>query len=55
MNELVLARVVHVLCVVFWIGGVAMITTIVLPVLASMPTTERKIEFLDRIKIRFSA
>jgi uncharacterized membrane protein len=55
MNELVLARVIHVLCVILWIGGVAMITTILLPVIASMPTAEKKIEFFNRIKKRFAA
>lgn len=55
MNELVLARVIHVLCVILWIGGVAMITTILLPVIATMPTAEKKIEFFDRIKKRFAA
>ncbi|MBF0148139.1 MAG: hypothetical protein HQL84_18315 [Magnetococcales bacterium] len=31
-----LARIVHVVCVVFWIGGVAMVTTVMLPVLKEM-------------------
>lgn len=55
MNELVLARVIHMLCVILWIGGVAMITTIFLPVMANMPTAERKIDFFDQIKKRFAS
>jgi uncharacterized membrane protein len=55
MSELVLARVIHMLCVILWIGGVTMITTTFLPVLASMPTPERKIDFFNRIKKRFAA
>lgn len=31
MNDLILARALHVLAVVIWIGGVSMVTTIVLP------------------------
>lgn len=31
MNEFALARVLHVLGVVLWIGGVAMVTTVLLP------------------------
>lgn len=51
MNELVLASTVfHVLCVILWIGGVVMITTILLPVIAGIPTAEKKIEFFDRIR-----
>ena len=55
MNELMLARAIHVLCVILWIGGVAMITTIFLPLIASMPAAEKKIEFFDCIKKRFAA
>jgi uncharacterized membrane protein len=55
MNEFVLARVIHVLCVILWIGGVAMITTVLLPVTASMQSAEKKIEFFERIKNRFAA
>ena len=55
MNELVLARVIHVLCVIMWIGGLAMITTIFLPVIANMQTAEKKMDFFDRIKKRFAA
>ncbi|MGH7092513.1 MAG: hypothetical protein ACREFB_03125 [Stellaceae bacterium] len=31
MDDMALARVLHVLAIVIWIGGVAMVTTIVLP------------------------
>ena len=31
MDDVVIARVLHVLAVVIWIGGVAMVTTVVLP------------------------
>jgi len=34
MDELPLAKMAHLLGVVLWIGGVAMITTILLPVTA---------------------
>ena len=32
MNEFAFARVLHVLGVVLWIGGVAMVTTVLLPI-----------------------
>lgn len=32
MNDLAIARAIHVLAVVVWIGGVAMVTTVILPV-----------------------
>jgi uncharacterized membrane protein len=31
VSDIVLARVVHVLAVVLWIGGVGMVTTVLLP------------------------
>lgn len=31
MNDLAIARAIHVLAVVVWIGGVAMVTTVILP------------------------
>jgi uncharacterized membrane protein len=32
VNDLAIARAIHVLAVVVWIGGVAMVTTVILPV-----------------------
>jgi uncharacterized membrane protein len=32
MNDLAIARAIHVLAVVVWIGGVTMVTTVILPV-----------------------
>lgn len=38
METIVLARIIHVVCVVFWIGGVAMVTTVMIPSLKVMDT-----------------
>lgn len=54
MNELTLARVIHILGVIFWIGGVAMITTVLLPITNKIKTTEEKIEFFEQIENRFA-
>ena len=54
MNEFVLARVIHVLCVILWIGGLAMVTTILLPVTMSIPSEEKRTEFFKRFKKRFA-
>jgi len=32
-----LARIIHVLCVIIWIGGVAMVTTIIIPGIKKTP------------------
>jgi uncharacterized membrane protein len=40
MNDLAIARAIHVLAVVAWIGGVAMVATVILPMVrrARIPT-----------------
>ncbi len=42
MTDLVLARVLHILAVVLWIGGVGMVTTVLLPAIRrAYPSRER--------------
>ena len=53
MNEFVLARILHVLGVVFWIGGVAMVTTVLIPAMAKMRSASERMEFFQRIESRF--
>ena len=49
MDEFVFARVLHVLGVVFWIGGVAMVTTVLLQ------SPAEAMEFFARFRQRFAA
>ncbi len=53
MNDLAIARAVHVLSVVVWIGGVAMITTVILPMVrrSQMPTEGQAL--LEAVERRF--
>ncbi|MCH6585058.1 MAG: hypothetical protein IH810_04380, partial [Proteobacteria bacterium] len=55
MDELTLARVVHLLGVVLWIGGVAMITTVLLPVTAKKAICSGENKVLERVENRFAA
>ncbi len=42
MSDIVLARVLHVVAIVLWIGGVGMVTTVLLPsIRRTYPVTER--------------
>ncbi len=41
--SLALARVIHVVGIVFWIGGVAFVTTIVIPALRRLPSGEERL------------
>lgn len=54
MKTLLLARVVHVLGVVVWIGGVAMVTTAILPAVRRLPEDENPMDFFERVERRFA-
>ena len=54
MEGFAFARVVHVLAVVLWIGGVAMVTTVLLPALRRMDSPEEGISLFERLESRFA-
>lgn len=54
MDEYVLARVLHVLGVVVWIGGVAMVTSVILPVITQKQSAYDRIEIFRHIEKRFA-
>lgn len=55
MDEFVFARVLHVVGVVFWIGGVAMVTTVLLPTLVRMQSVTEAMAFFENFRRRFAA
>lgn len=52
MDVLVLARVLHVLAIVHWIGGVAMVTLVILPQMQALPAADR-IAMFERLEGSF--
>ena len=54
MSLLVFARVIHVICVVLWIGGVAFMTTIVIPALRRTPDPQQRWELFEKFENRFA-
>lgn len=50
----VVARVLHVLGVVLWIGGVGMVTTVLLPAIARLKQGENRVEWFEAIEKRFA-
>ncbi|HIJ82793.1 MAG TPA: hypothetical protein HPQ00_01140, partial [Magnetococcales bacterium] len=46
--------VVHVVCVVFWIGGVAMVTTVMIPVLKNMDTNSEAFKLFHTFEKKFA-
>lgn len=55
MDEFVFARVLHVVGVIFWIGGVAMVATVILPTLMGMKSTAEAMDFFSQFRQRFAA
>ena len=43
MNEFVFTKVIHVLAVVLWIGGVAMVTAVLLPAIRTLASDEENL------------
>lgn len=54
MDYLTLARVLHVIAVVLWIGGVAMVTTVIIPAVKKMSSRQEQLETFEKIEGRFS-
>lgn len=53
MEAYTLARVIHILAVVLWIGGVAMVTTTILPMIKKLKSREDQIKTFQGIERRF--
>jgi len=47
-------HLIHVLTVIIWIGGLAFITMLVLPMIIGMPDALQKVLFFQRIEHRFA-
>ena len=53
-DTFVIARSVHVLAIIFWIGGVAFITTVLLPALNKMVDKEQRIALFEQLEHKFA-
>jgi len=54
MTDVVLARVVHVLAVVLWIGGVGMVTTVLLPAIRNSWPPDQRFQAFHTLEKRFA-
>jgi uncharacterized membrane protein len=54
MEKVTLARVLHVLGVVLWIGGVAMVTTVLLPATERMKGAGERVLFFETVERGFA-
>ncbi|NQV31001.1 MAG: hypothetical protein HQ508_08955 [Candidatus Marinimicrobia bacterium] len=53
-NFFIFARVLHIIGVVLWIGGVAFVTTVLIPALRRMPDQKKRYELFEELEGRFS-
>ena len=54
MEYYTLARVLHLLGIVLWIGGVAMVTTVLIPAIRKMKPGQEQIDIFEKIESRFA-
>jgi uncharacterized membrane protein len=54
VDSVAVALAIHVLAVVLWIGGVAMVTTVLLPAVRRFKSAEERIAFFETIERRFA-
>lgn len=54
MNDITIARALHVLAVVHWIGGVAMVTAVILPAVRRLAEPEDRLALFEAVEGRFS-
>lgn len=54
MEYFTLARVIHVIAVILWIGGVSMVTTVLIPAVKKMKSKEDRITTFEMIEGKFA-
>ena len=54
MDDVTIARVLHVIGVVLWIGGVGFVTTVLLPAVRRIKDPQERVSFFERIEGKFA-
>jgi uncharacterized membrane protein len=54
MEYFTLARVIHVIAVILWIGRVSMVTTVLIPAIKKMKSKEEQIKTFENIEEKFA-
>lgn len=54
MDHAIAARALHVIGVVLWIGGVAFVTTVLLPAVRRMKSPSERVAFFESVERRFA-
>jgi uncharacterized membrane protein len=54
-NDFAIARALHVLAVLLWIGGVAFVTMVLIPACRGMAEPQAQLDLFERLEHRFAA
>lgn len=54
IDDVTIARIIHVLAVVLWIGGVAFVTTVLLPAVRQLKAPRERVAFFEKVEQRFA-
>jgi len=50
----IIARSLHIIGIVLWIGGVAFVTTVLIPALRKLPAAEQRFQLFEKLERRFA-
>jgi uncharacterized membrane protein len=53
VDDVAVARAIHVLAVILWVGGVAFVTTVLLPAVRELQAPEERVVFFEIVERRF--
>ncbi|HZS85694.1 MAG TPA: hypothetical protein VFA50_22695 [Stellaceae bacterium] len=53
MDDVAIARAIHVLAVIVWIGGVAMVTTVIFPLIRRTHAAKERLRLFESVERRF--
>jgi uncharacterized membrane protein len=54
LDDFAIARLLHILAVIHWIGGVSLVTAVILPAVARFSEPSRRVAVFEEIENRFS-
>ena len=54
VDDVIIARIIHVLAVVLWIGGVGFVTTVLLPAVRQLKAPRERVAFFEKVEQRFA-
>lgn len=54
MENITIARIVHIIAVILWIGGVSMVTTVLIPAIKKIKSKEEQIKTFETIEGKFA-